>query len=177
MELIDKNAVVAEIENKIKKYTLRGEESDFLQDGNAKYWGGVLSCLNEIHSYLDTLEVKNDVKDLITSLQPELDVVSTAKVFLDALSKTPYNNKPITDAQIIVKQLLLFLETPSKYNPDAIVEQPEVDLEKEFNNFLDNIEGVPRMWHSDEQIEWGKDIAKHFLELGISISNEAQKGE
>lgn len=119
----------------------------------------------------------NDVKDLITSLQPEMDVVSTAKVFLDALSKTPYNNKPITDAQTIVKQLLLFFETPSKYNPDAIVEQPEVDLEKEFNNFLDSVEGVPRMWHSDEQIEWGKDIAKHFLELGISISNKEQKGE
>lgn len=58
MEFIDKAAVVAEIENKIKKYTIRGEESDFLQDGNAKYWGGVLSCLNEIRSYLDTLEAK-----------------------------------------------------------------------------------------------------------------------
>lgn len=57
-QYIDKDAVVAEIEDKIKKYTLRGEESDFLQDGNAKYWGGVLSCLNEIHSYINTLEVK-----------------------------------------------------------------------------------------------------------------------
>lgn len=57
-QYIDKNVVVAEIEDKIKKYTLRGEESDFLQDGNAKYWGGVLSCLNEIHSYLNTLEIK-----------------------------------------------------------------------------------------------------------------------
>ena len=37
-----------------------------------------------------------------------------AKVFLDALSKTPYNNKPITDAQIIVKQLLLFFENPKE---------------------------------------------------------------
>lgn len=36
------------------------------------------------------------------------------------------------------------------------------DLEKEFNHFLDNIEGVPRMWHSDEQMEWAKDIAHHF---------------
>ena len=48
-----------------------------------------------------------------------------------------------------------------------------VDLEEEFNNFLDNIEGVPRMWHSDEQIEWGKDIARHFFELGLKL----QKGE
>lgn len=57
-QYIDKDAVVAEIENKIKKYTLRGEESDFLQDGNAKYWGGVLSCLNEVKTLIGTLEVK-----------------------------------------------------------------------------------------------------------------------
>ena len=36
------------------------------------------------------------------------------------------------------------------------------DLEKEFNRFLDEIEGTPRMYHSEEQIEWGKDIARHF---------------
>ena len=47
------------------------------------------------------------------------------------------------------------------------LEVKEVDLEKEFESFLDNIEGVPRMWHSDEQIEWAKDIAKHFFELGL----------
>lgn len=56
------------------------------------------------------------------------------------------------------------------------LEVREVDLDKEFNSLLDNLEGMPRMRHSDEQIEWGKDIAEHFLELGISISNEAQKG-
>ena len=53
------------------------------------------------------------------------------------------------------------------------LEVKEVDLEKEFESFLDNIEGVPRMWHSDEQIEWAKDIAKHFFELGL----KTQKGE
>lgn len=155
MSYINAEKLIAEINNRLMSVNLE-------KLGN--------SGCHRIYAY-------NDVKDLITSLQPAMDVVSTAKVFLDALSKTPYNNKPITDAQIIVKQLLLFLETPSKYNPDAIVEQPEVDLEKEFNIFLDSVEGAPRMWHSDEQMEWGKDIAKHFLELGISISNEAQKGE
>ena len=57
-------------------------------------------------------------------------MVSTANALLEALSKTPYNNTPITDAQIIVRQLLLFFENPKEYNPDAILEQPEVDLEK-----------------------------------------------
>ena len=78
------------------------------------------------------VDMKMMVLDIINSLQqepPEMDVVSAAIVFLDALSKTPYNNKPITDAQIIVKQLLIFFETPSKYNPDAILEQ-DVDALK-----------------------------------------------
>ena len=51
----------------------------------------------------------------------------------------------------------------------------KVDLEKEFKDFLDNIKGMPRMWHSDEQIEWGKDIAKHFFELGLNVKKEETK--
>ena len=44
--------------------------------------------------------------------------------------------------------------------------QPEADLEAEFERFLNDVEGAPRMYHSDEQIEWGKDIARHFAEWG-----------
>ena len=55
---IDKSALVAEIESKIEKYTKRGEESDAKRDGYGMYWGGVLSCLNEIWTLCDTLEVK-----------------------------------------------------------------------------------------------------------------------
>jgi hypothetical protein len=59
MELIDKAEIVKEIEDKIFKYTKRGEESDANHDGHGMYWGGVISCLNEIRSFLDTLEVKD----------------------------------------------------------------------------------------------------------------------
>ena len=58
VQYISKSAVLAEIENKFEKYWKRGEKSDALQDGNAKYWGGVLSCLNEIKTLINTLEVK-----------------------------------------------------------------------------------------------------------------------
>lgn len=57
-QYINKSAIIAEIENKIKKYTKRGEESDAKRDGYGMYWGGVLSCLNEIRTLCDTLEVK-----------------------------------------------------------------------------------------------------------------------
>lgn len=67
MELIDKAAVIAEIESKFQKYWKRGEESDVLQDGNAKYWGGVLSCLNEIKTFINTLEAKE------VDLEKEID--------------------------------------------------------------------------------------------------------
>ena len=55
---IDKSALVAEIESKIKKYTKRGEESDAKRDGYGMYWGGVLSCLNEVRTLCDTFETK-----------------------------------------------------------------------------------------------------------------------
>ncbi len=62
-QYIDKSAIVAEIENKIKKYTKRGEESDAKRDGYGMYWGGVLSCLNEIRTLCDILEVKEADKE------------------------------------------------------------------------------------------------------------------
>ena len=58
-QYINKSALLAEIENKIKKYTKRGEESDAKRDGYGMYWGGVLSCLNEIRTLCDTLETKD----------------------------------------------------------------------------------------------------------------------
>lgn len=68
MKLIDKDALVAEIENKINKYTKRGEESDAKRDGYGMYWGGVLSCLNEVRTLCDTLEVEEvDLKEEVAN--------------------------------------------------------------------------------------------------------------
>lgn len=114
-----------------------------------KYGGTIPLCSdckrNHNNSSFKTEEIttwyapSNGTKHCIDYIQRErqdVDVVSAAKVFLDALSKTPYNNKPITDAQIIVKQLLLFFENPKEYNPDAILEQPKVDLVTELKHHL-----------------------------------------
>lgn len=58
MELINKSDLIAEIESKFQRYWKMGEDSDALQDSNAKYWGGVLSCLNEVKTLINTFEVK-----------------------------------------------------------------------------------------------------------------------
>lgn len=55
---ISRSALIAELERRIEKYTKRGEESDATHDGYGMYWGGVLSCLNEILSLCDSIEVK-----------------------------------------------------------------------------------------------------------------------
>ena len=107
MKLIDKDALVAEIKEKIMQYEVAFNDPSFASCEACLIAKGKYRKLLDILQYINTLEVK------------------------------------------------------------------EENLEKEFESFLDNIEGVPRMWHSDEQIEWAKDIAKHFFELGL----KAQKGE
>lgn len=79
-QYINKDALVTEIESKFQKYWKRGEESDTLQDGNAKYWGGVLSCLNEVKALIDTLEVKE------VNLEKELSMLDRTLFDLDGVA-------------------------------------------------------------------------------------------
>ena len=142
------------------------EKIKILFDKNVKVGGGKWDA--EIFTYLSVLR-------LIDSLQQERpdDVVVVAKAFLDALSKTPYNNKPITDTQIIVKQLLLFFENPKEYNPDAILEQPEVDLEKEIKDYIDQQPLVAAYGGVKYQlIPPAEEIARHFYKLGLNARKE-----
>ena len=117
----------------------------------------------------NALDGYDEVLAIIDSLQQEQseDIVVIAKTFLDALSKTPYNNKPITDAQTIVKQLLLFFENPKEYNPDAILEQPEVDLEKEIHDYW-----LATGWCHVMELRKFKVIARYFYGLRLNARKE-----
>lgn len=53
-------------------------------------------------------------------------------------------------------------------------EPKEVDLEKEFYDFLDTLIGKDNGHLSEDELF---SIAKYFFELGLSISNKAMKGE
>ena len=73
--------------------------------------------------------------------------------YLKVLSETPYNNTPITNAQIIVRELITFLDNPSKYNPNHISE----DLEKISNKYCINAESS----YTNDMFDRG-DIYKAF---------------
>jgi hypothetical protein len=96
-----------------------------------------------------------------------LDTIVVKEEILDKEGKTKLMKKCVHKAYKRGYDMGV-LKTTNEMNHNM----KDVDLEKEFEWFLDEVEGVPRMWHSDEQIEWAKDIAKHFYELGL-----AQKGE
>lgn len=64
MRLIDKYALVAEIENRIK-------ETQFMQPKFDQFWAGQISAFKGILKILDTLEVKE--VDLETNIQDYID--------------------------------------------------------------------------------------------------------
>lgn len=112
------------------------------------------------------------ILSFIESLQKP-SIEDCADALLNALSKSPYNNKPITDAQVVVKKLLVFLKEPNKYNPDAILQEPEVDLEKELDAWRhEHFRGRRDNKFSGEYLERKSqlDLARHFYELGRQSS-------
>ena len=94
-QYIYKDALVAEIESKIEKYTKRGEESDAKRDGYGMFWVGVLSCLNEVRTLCDTLEVKevdiSSVSENLVEAYEYLDFTSTGNLA---------HNKPMVSARL-----------------------------------------------------------------------------
>lgn len=97
-------------------------EDDYYRDREQLYQDGIDDVLENPQKY--GLEKQGEQK-------PTLE--DAAKLFLEALSETPYNNTPIIEAQIITKQLLTFLSDPKAYNPNAINEQkPANKVEPKF---------------------------------------------
>lgn len=81
-------------------------------------------------SFFDSGYTKEDVLTWLEKqkpVSPTYSLEQAAGIFLDALSETPYNNKPITDAQVVTKELLKFLYYPKAYNPNAVNEQKSVE--------------------------------------------------
>ena len=65
----------------------------------------------------------------------------------------------------LCRQILSFLDT---------LEVKDVDLESEYENFVVDDPILSRFIINGK---YGRLIAKHFFELGMAVSNKAQKGE
>lgn len=96
-----------------------------------------------------------------------------ARIFLDALSDTPYNNKPVTDAQVITRELLKFLSDARSYNPDALNEQnpawSEEDEDMEDNIFkaIQHLLKQNDSWgFLEECLDWLKSL-KNRINQGV----------
>jgi hypothetical protein len=91
------------------------------------------------------------MKDLLQLIKAEIERMSNKEYPCD-------NAEQNIGYSCALGDIINFLDSIPKEEPAS------EDLEEEFNRFLDEEEGVPRMWHSDEQMEWAKDIAHHFAE-------------
>lgn len=137
-QYISKSALVAEIESKFQKYWKKGEESDALQDGNAKYWGGVLSCLNEVKTLINTLEVIDPYEQYIQYASIESGIKAHAEDYSFNIESELFNQltkeqqalwrKEIEQAVISGGYNGLDLAKDPRYKEN--VEVKEVDLEK-----------------------------------------------
>ena len=176
-----KDQIRAEIErykkSAIDAYDPHDEYADF-------YYGKLVMC--------------DDLITIIDSLPDEhRDLATKAKEFLEALSETPYNNTPITNAQVVTRELLTFFKSPSEYNPDNIADEPtsmtEEILEGKIGGTPQKVTLIPEGLEA-EISEWMKNgphtnfpwcavtdaieiTARHFAEWGAEHAKKKEYGQ
>lgn len=84
---------------------------------NSAYGIGFIEGMIEYCNYLQEEPVSEDN-----------NLCKASEEYLKVLSETPYNNTLITNAQTIVRELITFLDIPSKYNPNHIEEPVRENL-------------------------------------------------
>ncbi len=102
--------------------------------------------------------------DYIQQEQPKVDLVAELKHHLDTTPKEQLEKE--------WKELEPWGNIGPTVQEFLYGKQPEVDLGKEIDNFL-NETGAPYVWcNDDEQKEWCNIIARHFYELGLNARKE-----
>ena len=97
---------------------------------------------------------------VLTEIKKRRDAALMRQRNLEAIGQESVVNEMVANE---LNMITSFIDT---------LEVKEADFEKEIEDYLDNVGGQPRMWHSDEQIEWAKDIARHFYGLGLKVRKE-----
>lgn len=134
---------------RIKEFENQGEQKpvisdDGLREGIAHFGITQYQIDNWLKKYVD-VEKQGE--------QKTYTLEQAASIFLDALSNSPYNNKPITDAQVVTKELLKFLTDSYTYNPNAINEQKPT-------------EWSDKDWYYYNKLESFLEVESHYSEPG-----------
>ena len=143
--------------------------------------GGRIAALEEFKVFIDTLDVEDPYEQYIQYDSIKAGIQAHAEIYSFNIESELFNQltkeqqalwrKEIEQACISGGGAGYELAKDPRYKKN--LEVKEADLEKELNDFLDNIVGVPDIfWHYDKQIEWAEDIAKHFFELGLKAKQE-----
>ncbi len=164
-QYIDKAAVVAEIERKIR--TEQGYSS-----GDAEC--GYLDCAREILSFLDTLEVKDPYEQCIQYPSVKDSIKDHAETYSFNIESELFNQltkeqqalwrKEIEQACISGGGAGVELARDPRYKEN--VEMKEVDFEKEWKEYF--------KYRGDVATVNIKHLAKHFYELGLKAQEEPE---
>ena len=134
---IDKDALAAEIESKKKRAQILGDNA--INSSMQQFYDGMKQGCVDILSFLDNLEVKEEVLDRNDKTKLMQKCVKTAY-------KRGYD--------------MGVLQTTNKINHNA----KEVDLEKEFDNYAKDILACDVQFEPFTHLH---NCAKHFFELGL----------
>ena len=157
--LIDKSAIVAEIEKAIDEPAPSHDQQCPWEDG---YYCGLYKVMN----ILDTLEMK-EVKEQSVSKDLE-EAIGQSFIYHENHGDDFRSDKQIETAY------RYGFETGFKYKEKQNLEIKVVDLEKEIKNYLDKQPIMTRSKGIDYKLVPSPEvIAKHFYELGL----KTKKGE
>jgi len=181
MELIDKAAVVAEIEKRIadnKKDIERASHKN-LED----YFEGYEDALVLFkEQFLDNLEVKDPYEQCVQYDSIKAGIQAHAEDYSFNIESELFNQltkeqqvlwrKEIEQACISGGYDGVELARDPRYKEN--LEVKEVDLDREIRRYrMRN----PIIQHREESLyDYIANVAKHFFELGLSVNNKAQKG-
>ena len=201
-QYIDKSALVAEIERRIKNLYPKGGQGMIVTKILKDHYEDLLS-------FIDTLEVK-DVDDELQGIEKEVTEGLVERInkkripiSLKGEKKAKFKNEFntlwqtiggiqfVNVAKHIIERLCLHFAAWGAYNLKGIgqidkddkekidIEVKKVYLEHEVESYWKQCDmtwcrDAYSMTHIRSMLS---DIAKHFFELGMAVSNKAQKGE
>ena len=189
MKLIDKDALVAEIEKMVSNGKAKCQLSIEINDHESYVaWSEHIATCGKILSFLDTLEVKED--NLLTETVIERELAEAYinvfdkkyqlpklkgkqlhdfKNFINTCEQTfsmKYFDYHATQGKLFEKLALLWAVWGKEH---LSTEVKEGDLEKEFDNYTKNILACDVQFEPFTHLY---NCAKHFFELGLKAQKE-----